>query len=83
MGFFLNVITGSRQVCKIEKETFACAALSFFLTSSVLVLDISVDLGGAQGCFFLPHFLFVVKLFILALLSEQGLLKYLQFLLNC
>ena len=43
----VNVITGSRQVCKIEKQPFACAALSFCLTSSVLVLDISVDLGGA------------------------------------
>ena len=71
MGFFLNFITGSRQVCGEEKLPLAHAALSFCLTSSVLVLDISVDPGGAQGCFFLPHILFVVKLFILALLSEK------------
>ena len=76
MSFFLNVITGGRQVYEVEKQPFACAALSFCLTSSVLVLYVSADLGGAQGCFFLLHFLFVAKLFIL---SEQCILKYLHF----
>ena len=73
-------ITGGRQVCGVEKQPFAHAALSFCLISSVLVLYTSADVGRAQGFFFLLHFLFVVKLFILGLLSEQDLLEYLCFL---